>query len=139
MKRRRWRLLRAYIDLFLVELGLRIRGFQWVERRVERGAQTSRPVLHDDVRRARRYARSIETAARQHVVHAECLHRSLVLQAWLRREFLPSTLQIGVRKLNGELKAHAWVELAGQVVNDEPSAVAPFAVLSSVSGTLPWS
>jgi hypothetical protein len=72
-------------------------------------------------------------AARHHVVPAHCLHRSLVLHAWLRREGLPSSLRIGVQKANGELRAHAWIELAGQVINDRPAAVAPFGVLSSRS------
>jgi hypothetical protein len=49
----------------------------------------------------------------------------------LRREGLPSQLRIGVRKADGALKAHAWVELCGSVVNDDPSAVAVFRPLAT--------
>jgi len=53
------------------------------------------------------------------------------LHHWLRGEGLPSELRIGVRKEHGALKAHAWVELGDHVVNDRPSAVEEFTVLSN--------
>jgi hypothetical protein len=70
-------------------------------------------------------------AARSHVVEARCLHQSLALHAWLRRERLPSELRIGVRKSYDELIAHAWIELGGQVVNDGPDRVAEFSPLAT--------
>ncbi len=39
-----------------------------------------------------------------------CLERSLVLWWLLQRDGIQSDLRIGVRKDEGELKAHAWVE-----------------------------
>jgi hypothetical protein len=84
----------------------------------------------EELYRARRYAYWLNIASRHHVVRARCLHRSLVLHHWLRRERMPSDLRIGVRKDNGTLKAHAWVELGGRVVSDSPSAVAAFRLLA---------
>jgi len=57
----------------------------------------------------------------------------LALHQWLREEGLPSELRIGVRKDDGELRAHAWVELGGLVVNDGAGAVAAFTPLRSLA------
>ncbi len=119
---------RAYIRVGHVDLRLRAYGFQGVMQRVERRIVSEGTTVHArDVRRARRYARRIETAARLHFVRARCLHRSLALHEWLREEGLPSELRIGVRKQGGELKAHAWVELGQHVVTE--AAVIGFAPL----------
>jgi hypothetical protein len=45
-----------------------------------------------------------------------CLRESLVLGHLLRRE--RPVLRLGVQRPNSTLEAHAWVELAGQPVND---------------------
>jgi len=128
--------LRAYAALAVTDLSLRLWGFQRV---VERVAPVS-PVAAGlnlasiDVEQVNRYVRWIKSAARRHVVNARCLHESLTLHRWLRRDGLPSELQIGVRLEDGELKAHAWVELFDQVVNDAPSHVAEFRPLSHLHG-----
>jgi hypothetical protein len=51
-----------------------------------------------------------------------CLPRSLTLQALLRRYGMEADLRIGVRWEAGELRAHAWVEQAGNPVG-EPADV----------------
>jgi hypothetical protein len=125
----------AYLALGRLDLALRTLGFRRVAHHLAttRGA-ASRPAGPREIARARRYARLIDVAARHHLVRAHCLHRSLVLHAWLRHEGLPSEFLIGVRKEGSHLRAHAWVELAGQVVNDRPAAVAPFAPLGRGRG-----
>lgn len=122
---------RAYVRLGLIDLNLRQHGFQAAIYKVESEAlPRDGAVTPRDLRRAYRYARRIDQAARFHLVRARCLHRSLALHGWLRGEGLPSMLRIGVTKDGTELKAHAWVELAGRVVNDQYSAVAVFTPLS---------
>jgi hypothetical protein len=96
------------------------------------GRPADAPARH----RAARYAWAIALAARHHVVRARCLHRALVLHRWLRREGLPSELRIGVRKVDGALLAHAWVELDGEAVGDQPAAVAAFAPLTGLQAVL---
>lgn len=123
-------LLRAYAGLGLMELGLRTVGFRRVVRRAQAPIRAPRVPRAEDLARARRYAHWLDVASRHHVVRARCLHRSLVLHWWLRREGLPSELRIGVLKERDALKAHAWVDLGGRVVNDTPGAVAPFAPLA---------
>ncbi|MGH9503143.1 MAG: lasso peptide biosynthesis B2 protein [Terriglobales bacterium] len=55
-------------------------------------------------------------AISRHVPHATCLTQALVLHILLRREGLPSRIQIGVSKDAGRFDAHAWVESQGRVV-----------------------
>lgn len=122
---------RAYVRLGLIDLSLRQHGFQAAIHKVEAEAlPRNDAVTPRDLRRAQRYARRIDQSARFHLVRARCLHRSLALHGWLREEGLPSVLRIGVTKEGPELKAHAWVELVGRVVNDQDSAVAVFTPLS---------
>jgi hypothetical protein len=69
----------------------------------------------------------VNSAARYSPGPATCLTRSLVL-AWLLRQLGPPALvRIGVRFVEGTLRAHAWVELDGQPVNDSPDIAGQFA------------
>ncbi len=68
--------------------------------------------------RARRHARAVDVAAGNVPFRARCLERSLALWRLLRRRRMAAELRIGVRKSERDLEAHAWVELAGRVVND---------------------
>jgi hypothetical protein len=125
-------LIRAYIWLGLIGLGLRVVGFQRLIVRMQRTAvaasSTVRPA--DALGQSRRYARWLHTAARFHPMRPRCLQCSLVLHRWLRQAGLPSELRVGVRKDGMELKAHAWVEPEGEVVNDWPESVAEFTPLA---------
>ena len=125
----RWLIVRAFVWLGLLELGLRVLGFRRLTQRPWLPATAERPVGEGELRRAMRYAWAISLAGRHHAVHARCLLLSLTLHHWLRREWLPSRLRIGVRKDGGALLAHAWVELDGQVVNDTAASVAAFVPL----------
>jgi hypothetical protein len=42
-------------------------------------------------------------------------------------------VRIGVRRLDGEFSAHAWVELGGRVLGDDARSVSSFAQLLDVS------
>ena len=130
-------LVRAYLRILLVDLELRTFGFQHLLRRARPAAANSQPVTIDAKRRAVRYARAIARAARYHVAPARCLHRSAALHLWLAGEGLPSELRIGVQREGHALYAHAWVELAGRIINDQPSAVGAFTPLFSSSPPAP--
>ena len=119
---------RAWLWLLWMDLVLRVLPLQRVLGRAA-GPTEAPAVRESDVRRARTYASVIELAARHHLIRARCLHRSLVLASWLRREGLSSALRMGVRKETDGIAAHAWVEVGGAVVNDYPEAVARFVPL----------
>jgi hypothetical protein len=134
---------RAAMDLFRIDLALRRYGFQHLMMTLER-AETPRKTIVEstDIRRAQRYGRRIATAAHVGLPRAQCLHRSLVLHKWLRDTGYPSELRIGVRKDGNQLHAHAWVEMAGCILNDSPNALRPFTPLvsqASPDDRLKWS
>lgn len=127
--------LRAFLALTGTDIRLRFSGLPPLIEHAPLRADAERAVSREDVARAREYARWIQAAARYHrAIRARCLHRSLTLHGWLRREGLPSELRIGVRKDGNALRAHAWVELRGEVVNDQFAAVSGFTPLSEPSG-----
>jgi hypothetical protein len=134
----RWLLGWAALWLIGVDVSLRLMGFRRLVARAHASAQSpTLSISAEDLRRGRMYARWIESAARHHVIRARCLHCSLVLHAWLRREGLPCELRIGVTRSDGELKAHAWVEMDGYVVNDRRASVSAFVPLSTLDGRPP--
>lgn len=117
----RWQrlmLVRAFLYLSVIDLALRLVPLR---RLADVGAKATESVPLDDVRRAYLYASWIAYAARHHYADPKCLPRSLALYSWLRRDGMPCALRIGVRKEDGALKAHAWVEVSGYVVDDNPT------------------
>ena len=58
----------------------------------------------------------VNRAAAYYLKRAWCLQRSAVTTCLLRLRGIPAELVIGVREL--PFMAHAWVEVAGEVVND---------------------
>ena len=72
-------------------------------------------------------ARLVGVAARHAPCRANCLQRSLVLWWALRRLGRPGQLRIGVRKHEGRLEAHAWVEQGGRTFDvTDPHPYVPF-------------
>src|SRR3984957_7686570 len=58
---------------------------------------------------------------------ALCLQRSAATSCLLKRSGVPAQMVIGVQQV--PFKAHAWVEVDGQVVNDKPYTPEMYAVL----------
>ncbi len=119
----------AWVALAVTDARLRALGFRRTVRRIERKRRV-RAATPAEVERARRAAGWLDLASRHHIARAHCLHRALALHGALRRAGLESELRIGVRREADALLAHAWVELAGEVVTDPASAVARFAPLA---------
>lgn len=63
-----------------------------------------------------------------------CLPRSLALMRVLARRGAATTLRIGVQTIDGELKAHAWVEWHGRALNDDQQSLQEFAVFEHLPG-----
>lgn len=58
---------------------------------------------------------------------ARCLQRSAATTCLLRRNAVPALLVIGAQQI--PFRAHAWVEVQGQIVNDKPYAAEIYSVL----------
>jgi hypothetical protein len=65
-------------------------------------------------------ARVVAMAARHAPGDHTCLHRSMALWWMLRRRGFDGRLRMGVRKGDAAFEAHAWVNHAGVVLNDDP-------------------
>ena len=130
--RDRWTLAQAYALLPASSLALWALGYRRCHAMLARLAPRPRvPVAPEQqLALAARTARLVRAANRRSVRPAACLSRSLTLWWLLRRRGIESQLRLGVRKGEQGFQAHAWVELAGQVVNDSADVVqqyAPFA------------
>ncbi len=79
--------------------------------------------------RARQIGRIVNAAARRSWPRAKCLERSMVLWALLRREGIEGRIRFGVKPGAGTPEAHAWVEVAGEPVNDSADVAARYAAL----------
>ena len=130
----RW-LLAALVLLPAAGLSLRWIGLQatmdWLERCL--GGHRQTPLLALSAADPAAIARTVRIAAVYGPYHATCLPRALVVWGLLRRCALEGALTIGVRKAEGELEAHAWVELDGVSLEQGPETV-PFAPLRASSG-----
>lgn len=112
--RRLYRLLLAYVALLLADLALRAGGYPRFSRLIRSWpvSRRSRP------RDAAAVCAEVDAAARFYFRRAWCLQRSAVAACLLRRGGRPARLVVGVHEV--PFGAHAWVELGGEVVNDDP-------------------
>jgi hypothetical protein len=116
-----WRVVVASLGLVpAVQISLHFRGFKRTARtlavRSDRRAVPAEPAL------ALPIADAIGLVAGRSVIGARCLARSLALWFLLRRRGIDAELVIGAEMpRGGDLPAHAWVEVAGQPLNDLPN------------------
>jgi hypothetical protein len=123
--RRAWRLsarevrwLAAALALLpLASLGSRVLGVRRCVRLFQSilgrpGSNASRP----STAAAITVARMVRIAAVYGPCRANCMTRSIVTWALLRRTRVAAEIKIGVRKSGLGLDAHAWVELDGQAI-----------------------
>lgn len=79
-----------------------------------------RPATQANIDSARSAARIASIAGRRGTVNATCLRQALLVYWLLRKRGLAPELKLGVRKHEGVVDAHAWVELEGQSLDPQP-------------------
>ena len=90
-----------------------------------------RPDLPDgDPMLARHLATAVDAGLGLLPVRITCLRRSLTLQRELHRSGIHAALALGVRRRDGGVEAHAWIEVGGEVVNDAAELVATYLPLA---------
>ncbi len=107
--------LRAYFALIRMELLLACRGFASVHRAVKQLAVESKSA---DARTEEAVCRAVDLACVFYFKQVLCLQRAVATTYLLRRNGVPAEMVIGVQQC--PFRAHAWVEVAGSVVNDKP-------------------
>jgi hypothetical protein len=138
-KEQRRALLAAFAALPIIWLALRGMSFRRVQVCFARTFPSSRPAPVPSVEgtlRAREFARMVAASAREGIIPGKCLEQSLALWWLLGRRGVSTQLRIGVRMEQGQLHAHAWVELDGEVLNDAESLFAGYAPFARDFGNL---
>jgi hypothetical protein len=123
-------LFRALFMLPVIRVGLHIGGLGRVQEslaRLSAGGGTSRSSSGDPLLWGRTAGQMVAVAARHGLVRANCLAQALCLGYLLQRRRLACELRIGVSTAEGSFVAHAWVEQAGQVLNDSADVAERFA------------
>ncbi|MGH9722208.1 MAG: lasso peptide biosynthesis B2 protein [Bryobacteraceae bacterium] len=121
----RWLAVKAWVALASVDLILKIGGFPKLYRKLRSFPVAKRRLTGEAVTRG--ICSAIDLAGTWYFKHALCLQRSAVATFLLRRAGVPAELVIAVRKM--PFQGHAWVEVAGVVVNDTPSVQENYSVL----------
>ena len=109
-------LVQAWSLLLVIDIALRILPFRKVQGWIKPPHQTEISATQAE-RIIQRSSHFVDLATRHHLYPMTCLRRSLALQWLLSRGGLHTTLQFGVRRENGNLQAHAWLEYQGQVID----------------------
>lgn len=87
----------------------------------------------NQVEDARRIALAVNRAAAFGVFRPKCLVRSRALRKMLDAAGIAGAqVRVGVQLTDGRFRAHAWVEYAGEVVGDDPAAVARFVPMPDI-------
>ena len=87
-----------------------------------------------DESRLTRLAIAVDRVARYGLFRPTCLVRAVALERMIRRANAgPAIVRVGVSRQAGAFFAHAWIELEGRVVGDEPSYVRRFTPLEGFS------
>ena len=126
----RWLCVQAVPVLLVTIAGLRLVGLtRWQSvlthlTRLERyrDGQDGEEV----VRRARMVARAVRRAAIHGPCRGTCLAAALAVWSLLRRHGIDGDLQIGVRRSETGVEAHAWVAVQGQTVTEGENLIAGF-------------
>ncbi|HTQ80695.1 MAG TPA: lasso peptide biosynthesis B2 protein [Thermoanaerobaculia bacterium] len=124
----------SWLLLLLADLGLAFLPLPTLQTWLARLALISRRFPFPASTDPRRLPRLVDLAAQHHLRAVRCLGRSLVLQALLAAQGLSAELQIGVRRGQEGIEAHAWVEHAGQAWGRLEDTLGIFHPLTTGSG-----
>ena len=120
----RWSAVRAAVDGAYVFTTLQLRGLAPLLR-----APSGKP--DGDPAEVRRISGAVDAGLGLLPVAPTCLRRSVTLLRELHRRGMGATMHIGVRQGKDAVEAHAWVQIADEVVNDDPEVVATYTRLST--------
>lgn len=128
--RERRLLLQSLLLLPLAWIGLRLFGMAQLYRWAARPGASAK-TLRTDVN-PQAIGKLIAIAGNHLPFPSTCLTRSLLLVWLLGRLGLRSELRIGVRSIAGRIESHAWVEVAGEPVNDRVDVAESFSVFDGL-------
>jgi hypothetical protein len=119
-----WLVLRACFELLRVDLQLTWRGFPPVYETV-RNSPVRQALFISQTEEE--ICQAMNLACVFYFKEVRCLQRSAATTTLLRKRGLCAEMVIGVQSC--PFRAHAWVELAGRIVNDKPYIAAMYTVM----------
>jgi Transglutaminase-like superfamily len=122
-------LLRIAVLLPLIELGLRLVGFSRVLEQLRRFAIPRRST-DNPAAEAERHRRLLFLFHRQLPFFGRCLARAFTLWWLLQRRGVETEMRFGVRKQDGQLTAHAWIEHNSRPLTGDPEEPLHYAVFA---------
>ena len=117
-------ILRAYLRLLLFDLYLARNDFAGLYRKIRSCPIKTGPPASEGIAQIRS---AVDMACVWYWKEVLCLQRSAATAYLLKRLGAPAELVIGAQQF--PFKAHAWVEVAGRVVNDKSYVTEMYAVL----------
>ncbi|MGC9334107.1 MAG: lasso peptide biosynthesis B2 protein [Anaerolineae bacterium] len=122
----------ARASVLLLQADLCLRGLGFAATRslfAPKSPPQPTPLTASQQQTIERLGYLVAVAAQFHVLPSSCLTRSLVLQRLLGRAGIHADLRIGVRKEDGQVLAHAWLESDGQAIAENVEVEERFAPL----------
>ncbi len=116
---------RAVIDGVFVTLMLKRKGARPLL------APRSATSLRHDARRSKQVSAAVNAGFDLIPVAPTCLRRSLTLMRELNRLGLAGAVHVGVRNVDGNVEAHAWVQAGDVVLNDDPDVTKTYVELAA--------
>ncbi len=116
--------LRAYVKLIYFDFYLAHGNFAALYERVKSSPKSTLPTSLDAVQKV---CAAVDIACIWYWKEVLCLQRSAATAYLLKSHGVPAQMLIGAQQM--PFRAHAWVEVDGQVVNDKPYVREMYAVL----------
>jgi hypothetical protein len=120
----RFLVLRAYLRLLQFDLYLARRDFSALRDKVRNYPVSPRADSSDALTRI---CSAMNKACIWYWKEALCLQRSAAMTCLLKRHGVAAQLIIAAQQM--PFRAHAWVEVDGQVINDKPNTAEMYGVL----------
>jgi len=118
----------AFVGLLAFDLLLKIGGFKKLIRKVEHWPTAEPRTTNPEI--CRRVRGMVDRAQMYYPKKAMCLQHSAVVTCLLRRRGVPAEMVLAAQDFPP--KAHAWSEVAGQVVNDKSAVRSEYRVLKRI-------
>ncbi len=130
----RWFWLKSWFTLLTITGCFRVLPYAWLKTYVIKPLLDTRPTPTKKVTTAS--VQTIEalflSACYRQPLTSTCLHRSLALKRLLTQQGLETKMIIGVKKENGKLMAHAWVDFEGQAFADTDENIDQYKPLANL-------
>jgi hypothetical protein len=118
----------AFVGLLAFDLLLKLGGFQRLIGKVARWPIAEPRLADREI--CRRVRGMVDRAQMYYPKKAMCLQHSAVVTCLLRRRGVPAQMVLAAQTFPP--KAHAWAEVAGEVVNDQNSVKSEYRVLKRI-------